>query len=59
MTALEAPVLAPDLELGLRRLKLRAMRSLAPEVLQTAKVQRWAPDEILRTLVDAAEETSA
>jgi DNA replication protein DnaC len=53
MTAPEAPALAPDLELGLRRLKLRAMRSLAPEVLQTAKVQRWAPDELLRTLVDA------
>lgn len=53
MTAPEAPALAPDLELGLRRLKLRTMRSLAPEVLQTAKVQRWAPDELLRTLVDA------
>jgi DNA replication protein DnaC len=53
MTAPEAPALAPDLELALRRLKLRAMRSLAPEVLQTAKVQRWAPDELLRTLVDA------
>lgn len=53
MTATESPVLAQDLELGLRRLKLRAMRSLAPEVLQTAKVQRWAPDELLRTLVDA------
>jgi DNA replication protein DnaC len=53
MTAPEAPALAPDLELGLRRLKLRTMRSLAPEVLQTAKVQRWSPDELLRTLVDA------
>jgi len=53
MTAPEAPALAPDLELGLRRLKLRAMRSLAPEVLQIARVQRWAPDELLRTLVDA------
>jgi DNA replication protein DnaC len=53
MTAPEVPALAPDLELGLRRLKLRAIRSLAPEVLQTAKVQRWAPDELLRTLVDA------
>ena len=53
MTAAEIPPLAPDLEAGLRRLKLRAMRSLAPEVLQTAKVQRWAPDELLRTLVDA------
>jgi DNA replication protein DnaC len=53
MTASEAPALAPDLELGLRRLKLRTMRSLAPEILQSAKVQRWAPDELLRTLVDA------
>lgn len=53
MTAPQAPALAPDLELGLRRLKLRTMRSLAPEILQSAKVQRWAPDELLRTLVDA------
>lgn len=53
MTAPEAPALAPDLELGLRRLKLRVIRSLAPEVLQTAKVQRWAPDELLRMLVEA------
>jgi DNA replication protein DnaC len=53
MTAPEVPVLAPDLELGLRRLKLRAMRSLAPEVLVNAKVQRWTPEELLRTLVDA------
>lgn len=45
--------LAPDLERGLKRLKLRAVRTLAPEVLQTAKVQRWAPEELLRTLVEA------
>jgi DNA replication protein DnaC len=53
MSAPEAPALAPDLEIGLRRLKLRAMRSLAPELLVSAKVQRWAPEELLRTLVDA------
>jgi DNA replication protein DnaC len=53
MTAPEAPALAPDLELGLRRLKLRTMRSLAPEVRVNAKVQRWTPEELLRTLVDA------
>lgn len=53
MTAAEIPPLAPDLEAGLRRLKLRAIRGIAPEVLQTARVQRWAPDELLRTLVDA------
>lgn len=52
MTA-KAPVLAPDLVEGLRRLKLAAMRQLAPELLLTAKTQRWAPEELLRTLVEA------
>jgi DNA replication protein DnaC len=37
----------------LRRLKLAAMRRLAPELLVTAKTQRWAPEELLRTLVEA------
>ncbi len=48
-----APVLAPDLVEGLRRLKLAAMRRLAPELLVTAKTQRWTPEELLRTLVEA------
>ena len=52
MTA-AAPPLAPDLAAGLRRLKLAAMRRLAPELLLTAKTQRWAPEELLRTLVEA------
>ncbi len=47
------PVLAADLETGLRRLKLAAMRRLAPELLITAKTQRWTPEEVLRTLVEA------
>ena len=47
------PVLAPDLAQGLRRLKLAAMRELAPELLITAKTQRWTPEELLRTLVEA------
>ena len=38
---------------GLRRLKLAAMRRLAPELLVTAKTQRWTPEELLRTLVEA------
>jgi DNA replication protein DnaC len=46
-------LLDADLEAGLKRLKLAAVRKMAPEVLQTAKVQRWAPDELLRTLVEA------
>ena len=53
MTAAAPPPLAPDLAAGLRRLKLAAMRRLAPELLITAKTQRWAPEELLRTLVEA------
>jgi DNA replication protein DnaC len=48
-----APELPADLVEGLRRLKLAAMRRLAPELLRTAKTQRWAPEELLRTLVEA------
>ena len=29
------------------------MRRTAPEVLQTAKTQRWTPEEVLRTLIEA------
>ncbi len=29
------------------------MRQLAPELLITARTQRWAPEELLRTLIDA------
>ena len=52
MTA-PAPELAPDLAVGLRRLKLAAVRRMAPEVLRTAKTQRWSPEDLLRTLVEA------
>jgi DNA replication protein DnaC len=53
MTAPTTPALAADLDAGLRRLKLAAMRRLAPELLVTAKTQRWKPEEFLRTLIDA------
>jgi len=53
MTATRPPVLAADLEAGLRRLRLGAMRRLSPELLVTAKTQRWVPEEFLRTLVEA------
>ena len=42
-----------DLEAGLKRLKLSTIRRQAPDVLATAKAQRWAPDEVLRNLVEA------
>jgi len=47
------PVLAPDLDAALRRLRLRAMRELAPELLVTSKTQRWSPEEFLRTMLEA------
>ncbi len=53
MTATAPPRLPADLESALRRLKLRQVRHIAPEVLRTAKTQRWAPEELLRTLVEA------
>jgi IstB-like ATP binding protein len=53
MTAASAPVLAADLDAGLRRLKLAGIRRLAPELMITAKTQRWSPEEFLRTLLDA------
>jgi DNA replication protein DnaC len=47
------PALPADLESGLRRLRLGAMRRLAPELVVVAKTQRWTPEELLRTLVEA------
>ena len=49
---LSVPSLAADLDAGLRRLKLAAIRRTAPDVLITAKTQRWTPEEVLRTLVE-------
>lgn len=48
-----APGLTADLEAGLRRLKLSAIRALAPELLVTATIQRWKPEQLLATLVEA------
>jgi DNA replication protein DnaC len=53
MTAAAPPPLAADLESGLRRLRLSAIRKLSPELLVTAKTQRWKPEEFLRTLIEA------
>jgi DNA replication protein DnaC len=45
-----APPLPDDLEQLLRRLRLPHIRRLAPEVIATAKAQRWDPAEVLRAL---------
>jgi len=52
MNTTPAP-LAADLDAGLRRLRLGAMRRLSAELVVTAKTQRWSPEEFLRTLVEA------
>jgi hypothetical protein len=48
----KVPSLPADLDAGLRRLKLAAIRGTSPDVLITAKTQRWTPVEVLRTLVE-------
>ncbi|HLI01548.1 MAG TPA: IS21-like element helper ATPase IstB [Acidimicrobiales bacterium] len=53
MTAEAPPALPADLVAGLKRLKLARVRAIAPEVLQTARTQRWRPEEVLRVLVEA------
>ena len=45
-----APPLPEDLQLLLRRLRLPHIRAHAPEVVATAKSQRWEPVEVLRAL---------
>ena len=45
-----APPLPDDLEALLRRLRLPHIRHQAPEVIATAKAQRWEPVEVLRAL---------
>jgi transposase len=49
-TAMAKPLNA-ELEAGLKRLKLRRVRELAPELLQTARTQRWRTEELLQTFV--------
>lgn len=44
--------LEPQLLEGLKRLKLRRMRQLAPQVCLTARTQRWRPEEVLRVLIE-------
>src|SRR5436305_1013995 len=53
ITPWSPPRLPADLTAGLRRLQLAAMRNVAPELLVTAKTQRWSPEDFLRTLIEA------
>jgi DNA replication protein DnaC len=46
-----APALDAELEALLRRMRLPHIRRVAPEVLATARSQRWDPAEIVRVLM--------
>jgi len=47
------PPLDAGLEALMRRMRLPHMRHIAPEVIATAKAQRWDPAEVLRALLTA------
>ena len=42
---------------GLRRLRLATMREQAAEVLQTARAQRWPPEDVLALVVASVHAT--
>jgi DNA replication protein DnaC len=46
-----APPLPAELDALLRRMRLPYLRAAAPDVLATAKAQRWDPAEVLRVLI--------
>ena len=46
-----APALPADLEALLRGLRLPHIRAHAPDILATAKAQRWEPAEVLKALL--------
>jgi DNA replication protein DnaC len=47
-----APPLPAELETLLRRMRLPYLRAAAPDVIATAKAQRWDPAEVLRVLIN-------
>ena len=51
MTNPKAPALPDELDRILRRMRLPYLRAAAPDVLATARAQRWDPTEVLRVLL--------
>ena len=47
----QAQPLASELDMLLRRLRLPHIRRVAPEVVATARAQRWEPTELLKALL--------
>lgn len=56
MSGPKAPELPEELDRVLRRMRMPYLRKAAPDVLATARAQRWDPAEVLRVLL--SEETS-
>lgn len=50
-TTMSAPPLPDELTALLKRMRLPYLRAAAPDVLATAKAQRWDPTELLRVLL--------
>ena len=50
VTATAAPALPADLEALMRQLKMPYARALAPELIATARAQRWEPIEVIKAL---------
>lgn len=51
ITTTHAPPLPEELLTALRRMRMPYLRAAAPEVIATAKAQRWDPAEVLRVLL--------
>jgi hypothetical protein len=51
VTGPAAPPLPPELDALIRRMRLPYLRKAAPDVLATARAQRWEPAEALRVLL--------
>ncbi|KAB8183939.1 hypothetical protein FH608_048810 [Nonomuraea phyllanthi] len=51
MTSPTPPALPDELDRLLRRMRLPYLRKAAPDVLATARAQRWDPAEVLRILI--------
>jgi hypothetical protein len=50
VTATAPPALPAELEALMRQLKMPYARALAPELIATARAQRWEPTEIIKAL---------
>ena len=50
VTATAAPALPAELEALMRQLKMPYARALAPELIATARAQRWEPVEVIKAL---------